>query len=300
MINNMGPKGSSGHCMDGGGGGGEGQATTIVKTGKKGNTIIIKGAGSKKKELVKAIPVPVPIHMPMQMPMPIHSYEAAKQQQQPEWQESSTHQRIASDGNSKLPDMPVFVRDAAQSFANLFMPMNSLVGRMMGSPVDQRQHQSSQQPHQAQPSAPMPMFAVVNPVVQQQQQQMYVEQVMQPQRQLQQQQQQLQQQQRQSMAGADLQKQMQQQTGEHVGAASGPVAVVIAAPPAHQLPSDARAQTPASPAARVEVHLPVFEPEDRSDSQPAEMQLAVPVSHEAVQANHLVPLPDFLHKIKRK
>lgn len=43
--------------------GGHGDGTMLVKTGKKGNTIVIKG-GEKKCCKPKVVPVPIPMHAP--------------------------------------------------------------------------------------------------------------------------------------------------------------------------------------------------------------------------------------------
>lgn len=293
VINNMGPKGQSNGCMEPGSQGEGGQATTIVKTGRKGNTIIIKGGGGKKKEpIVKPVPIPIPIHVP------IHSYEPGKHQ--PEWQESSPHQRISAPNDSgrksPLSEMPVFVRDAAHNLANLFtiMPMNNLLGRMMNGHPEQ-QNKSPLEQSQPQSSVPMPVFAVnqnpsLDPVMQQQQQQIYVEHVLQQQRQMHQHQQQqpFQPPHHPQVLPANMESRSSHSHGsDQQLQASGPQPV-IAAP----------AATPAD--ARVEVHLPVFELEDRSASPAPDLQLAVPVAPDAETQEQFVSLPEFLSNIKRK
>lgn len=88
----------------GGGDGGGSPATTIVKTSKKGNTIIIKGPGAdKKKEKVHHFAVPVPV-----------STHRSDHKQVSPWQESRMQPITAA-------DMPVFVR-ADQRDSNLFAP----------------------------------------------------------------------------------------------------------------------------------------------------------------------------------
>lgn len=88
VINNHGPTNKGCHADSHGSGGSDADsaATTVVKTSKKGNTIIIKGPGSKKSKSSKhvehiAVPVPVPVHAP-------HPQEYHQHQPQHGWSES--------------------------------------------------------------------------------------------------------------------------------------------------------------------------------------------------------------------
>lgn len=134
VINNHSGGGSGegvGHCGSGGG-----EATTIVKMNpKKGNTIIVKGASSKKKkqeheQVHVPVPVPVPVHIPHHQQHTGHGHMshdashnilsyAMRHSSHPHplmarHNVASNDRSVNSDRRSSI-DFPVFVKEATSS-----------------------------------------------------------------------------------------------------------------------------------------------------------------------------------------
>lgn len=189
VINNTGgSKGGNGHCPGEGhdGSGESGAATTIVKTGKKGNTIIIKGATSKKKEhqehLPIAVPIPVPVHVPHHMNT-VHKPSIPSHPKSGRYEWSNSHHKGFLRKVSF--DFPVFTRNTAQHVANLFhsiLPLPSpkiesdphTVPNMMqlpSSPFAQTMSQTPAADQQSESSGQHPVIALPTHIPEPQQQQ---------------------------------------------------------------------------------------------------------------------------------